>query len=125
MAPRVSACREGILSTNYKKRCEALETLIQESAPLTWVARGDMEAATAWEKRAQALLAGKTDEKPELLCIRCGKPDEDDIHMDGTNGPDDAHMPVFRCKTCGHEYEWSDAVGPETGCPKCTVKNEA
>jgi hypothetical protein len=25
------------------------------------------------------------------LCAVCGKPEDDDIHMDGTNGPDNAH----------------------------------
>lgn len=33
------------------------EDLVAGSAPLTWAATGDVDAATAWEKRAADMLA--------------------------------------------------------------------
>lgn len=40
-------------------RVEALENLILESGPVTWVANGDMLSASAWEQRAAELLLAR------------------------------------------------------------------
>jgi hypothetical protein len=42
---------------DLKARIDALEALICESAPLTWAATRDLEAAQNWEKRAHELLS--------------------------------------------------------------------